>query len=270
MIRPISGLLPRAGVSSPAAAEDPVQWTLTFDSKSAAPGSHVLAKFTGTIQPHWHVYSMTTPPGGPESRPRPASRTIPAVAGFKIYQSKPVRKLDPSFGIDTETFSEQYVLLFDIELKKDAAAGPADIAANVRYQSCNDTICLPPKKKSAMASIAIDPSAKSAAIAIPAGYTLVPATVPVTASTSSVPTAAQSAPTPPGPPAPAGDFGLFLLTAFAAGIAAIFTPVRFSDDPVHRFVLLESPDGRQNATASCKPLSFASALSSSSPDLERC
>ena len=156
-----------------AAAEDPVQWTLAFDSKAAAPGSHVLAKFTGTIQPHWHVYSMTTPPGGPN----PTTSSIadnPAVAGFKIYQSKPVRKLDPSFGIDTETFSEQYVLLFDIELKKDAAAGPADITANVRYQSCNDTICLPPKKKSAMASIAIDPSAKAAAMAIPADYTLVP------------------------------------------------------------------------------------------------
>ena len=115
------------------AAEDPVQLTLAFDSKSATPGSHVLAKFTGTIQPHWHVYSMTTPPGGPN----PTTSSIadnPAVAGYKIYQAKPVRKLDPSFGIDTETFADQYVLLFDIQLKKDAAAGSSDITANVRYQ----------------------------------------------------------------------------------------------------------------------------------------
>jgi thiol:disulfide interchange protein DsbD len=87
-----------------AGAEDPVQWALTFDSKSAAPGSHVLARFTGTIQPHWHVYSMTTPPGGPN----PTTAGIadnPAVAGFRIYQPKPDRKLDPSFGIDTESFS---------------------------------------------------------------------------------------------------------------------------------------------------------------------
>src|SRR5271166_808792 len=114
------------------AAEDPVQWTLTFDAKSAAPGSHVLAKFTGTIQPHWHVYSMTTPPGGPN----PTIASIaenPAVAGFKIYQAKPERKLDPSFGIDTETFAGQYELFFDVELKKGAAAGPADITAKVRY-----------------------------------------------------------------------------------------------------------------------------------------
>jgi thiol:disulfide interchange protein len=210
------------------AAEDPVQWTLTFDSKAAAPGSHVLAKVTGSIQPHWHVYSMTTPPGGPN--PTTASIAAnPAVAGFKIYQAKPVRKLDPSFGIDTETFADQYVLLFDVELKKDAAAGPADIAANLRYQSCNDTICLPPKKKSATASITLDPSAKAAAIAIPAGYTLVPTPVSGAGATSSVPPTAQTAPTPSTPPvsAPTGGAGLFILTAFAAGVAAIFTPCVF-------------------------------------------
>jgi thiol:disulfide interchange protein len=207
------------------AAEDPVQWTLAFDKKSAAPGSHVLAKLTGTIEDHWHVYSMTTPPGGPN----PTTAKIadnPAVAGFQVYQAKPVRKLDPSFGIDTETFSAEYVLLFDVELKKDAAAGAADVAANVRYQSCNDTICLPPKKKSAMASLAIDAGAKSTSVAIPAGYTLVPIAVPGAASTSSVPTTASTAPTASTPSASDG-MGLFLLAAFGAGLAAIFTPCVF-------------------------------------------
>jgi len=202
------------------AAEDPVQWTLTFDAKSAAPGSHVLAKFTGTIQPHWHVYSMTTPPGGPN----PTIASIaenPAVAGFKIYQAKPERKLDPSFGIDTETFAGQYELFFDVELKKDAAPGSTEITANVRYQSCNDTICLPPKRKSAMAAITIDSSANASAISIPSGFTLVPTAVPVSASSAS--------PAPPASPAPQQSSGLslFLLTAFGAGLAAIFTPCVF-------------------------------------------
>jgi thiol:disulfide interchange protein len=204
-------------LASSFAAEDPVQWTLTFDSKSAAPGSHVVGKFTGTIQPHWHVYSMTTPPGGPN----PTTASIadnPAVAGFKIYQPKPERKLDPSFGIDTETFSEKYTLLIDVELKKDAPAGSADVTANVRYQSCNDTICLPPKKKSATASITIDSSAVTGALAIPADYTLVPPKVPV---------ASQAMPPAPTPTPQSSGFGLFLLTAFAAGLAAIFTPCVF-------------------------------------------
>jgi thiol:disulfide interchange protein DsbD len=204
------------------AAEDPVQWSFAFDAKSAAPGSHVLAKLTGTIQEHWHVYSMTTPPGGPNPT-RAGIADNPAIAGFKVYQAMPVRKLDPSFGIDTETFAGQYVLWLDVELKKDASPGPTDITANVRYQSCNDTICLPPKKKSATASITIDPAAKAEAIAMPAGYTLVPTAAPPSGSSPAGPATAQSPSSTP--PAPA--FSLFLLTAFAAGLAAIFTPCVF-------------------------------------------
>jgi len=209
-----------------AAAEDPVQWTLTLDAKSAAPGSHVLAKLSGAIQDHWHVYSMTTPPGGPNPTTAKIA-DIPAIASFKIYQAKPVRKLDPSFGIDTETFSGKYELLFDIELSKNAATGPADIAANVRYQSCNDTICLPPKKKSASVSLTIDPSAKAEAIAIPSGYTVVPIPVLATTPASSSSTPASTAPIPSNPPPSGGFDPLFLLTAFGAGLAAIFTPCVF-------------------------------------------
>jgi len=219
----IGCLVLTAAAASAPAAEDPVQWTLSLDAKSAAPGSHVLAKLTGTIQPGWHVYSMTTPPGGPN--PTKASLAgNPAVAGFQIYQGKPVRKLDPSFGIDTETFGEQYVLLFDIALKKDAPAGAADLTANVRYQSCNDTICLPPKRKTATASITLDPAAPTQAFAIPAGYALVPVAAPSAASVS----AASASTAPPAPGTPGGSFSLlFILTAFGAGVAAIFTPCVF-------------------------------------------
>ncbi len=202
------------------AAEDPVQWTLTFDAKSAAPGSHVLAKFTGTIEPHWHVYSMTTPPGGPN----PTTASIadnPAVAGFKIYQPKPERKLDPSFGIDTETFSGQYVLLFDVELKPDAAPGPGghhgegplpilqrhDLpAAEAENGDGNDhhrsRRPKPGQSRSRQASRwcrRLRPRHPPPRLRLP------------------LPRHRRS---PPG-------FGLFLLTAFAAGLAAIFTPCVF-------------------------------------------
>ena len=93
------------------------------------------------------------------------------MSSFKLYQPKPERKLDPNFQIDTETFADEVVLLYDVELKKDAAAGPADITAQVRYQCCNDKSCLPPKRKSASATITIDPSAKAQTISIPPGYT---------------------------------------------------------------------------------------------------
>lgn len=207
-----------AAVSLSAAVEDPVQWTLTLDSKSAPPGSHVLARLSAKVDPGWHVYSLTTPPG-----PIPTSAKIldnPAVAGFKVYQPKPVRGPDPSFGV-TETFADQVVLLLDVELKKDAPPGATELTAQVRYQCCNDSKCLPPKRKQAAATINIDASAQAAAISIPAGYTEVPVK-PVAAATSASAAPPIAAPTPLP-----SDFGLFLLTAFGAGLAAIFTPCVF-------------------------------------------
>lgn len=199
-----------------AAAPDPVQWTLSLDSKSVRPGGHVLAKFNAKVEAPYHVYSLTTPKGGPN----PTTVGIadnPAVASFKVYEPKPERKFDPNFQLDTETYESEVAVLIDIELKKDAPAGPLEIVAQARYQCCTDKICLPPKRKSSAASIKVDPGAPVTAIAIPTGYIDVAKTAsPVVAGL------ATKAATPPPT-----DFGVFLLTAFLAGLAAIFTPCVF-------------------------------------------
>jgi thiol:disulfide interchange protein len=204
-------------VSAFAAPQDPVQWKLTFDSRSAPPGSKILGHLTAKIEPGWHLYSLTTP------RP-PIATTAgladnPAVAGFKVYQPKAIVKLDPSFNVNTETFGEEVTFLYEIELKKDAPAGPVELTAQVRYQCCNDTMCLPPKRKTAVASINIDPAAKAETITIPAGYTEFRKAAAV-----------ASAPATPAAPVlnrQSSGMGFFLLTTFAAGLAAIFTPCVF-------------------------------------------
>jgi thiol:disulfide interchange protein DsbD len=199
------------------AVQDPVQWMLTFPSKSAPPGSKILGRLTAKMEPGWHLYSLTTP------RP-PIATTVgladqPAVAGFKIYQPKPIVKLDPSFNVNTETFAEEVTVLLEIELKKDAPAGAAEFTAQVRYQCCNDTMCLPPKRKVASASITIDPAAKPEAIVIPAGYSEF--------RKASAAATTESTPTTPAPVKQSSGLGLFLLTAFGAGLATIFTPCVF-------------------------------------------
>jgi len=152
---------------------DPVQWALTLKSDSVKPGGKVLATLTATIQPGWHMYSLTTPKGGPN----PTSVALadnPAIAGLKIFQPKPESQMDTAFKLVTETFVNELPLTLEITTKPDAAAGPVDLEAQVRYQACQNTLCLPPKRKSAKASLKVDPSAKPEAIKIAAGYTEVP------------------------------------------------------------------------------------------------
>jgi len=200
-------------VSAFGAVSDPVQWTMTFDSASAPPGSKILARVTAKIEPGWHLYSLTTP--APPIATTAVLAESPVVAGFKVYQPKPLIKLDPSFNVNTETFGEEVTFLYEIELKKDAPAGPAELTAKVRYQCCNDKECRPPKKKTAVATIHIDPAAKAAVITIPAGYT---------EFQSAAKTAA--APAPAVQTADSSALAFFLL-AFGAGLAAIFTPCVF-------------------------------------------
>ncbi|MEJ7604695.1 MAG: hypothetical protein WKF37_00095 [Bryobacteraceae bacterium] len=44
---------------------NPVQWTLTLEPATAAAGAPVLGRLTAKLDPGWHIYSLTTPKGGP-------------------------------------------------------------------------------------------------------------------------------------------------------------------------------------------------------------
>ena len=156
-----------------AQAPDPVQWTLTLKPDAVKPGGKTLATLTATIQPGWHLYSLTTPKGGPN----PTSATLAdnaAISGIKIYEPAPARKFDESFKIDTETYEKEVAFLVEVTAKPGAPAGPTDLEMQVRYQACQNTLCLPPKRKSAKATLKIDAAAKTVASKIPAGYTEAP------------------------------------------------------------------------------------------------
>ena len=87
------------------------------------PGGKILATLTATIQPGWHMYSLTTPKGGPN----PTTVTLadnPAIAGLKIFQPKPTSQMDTAFKLVTETFEKELPLELEITTKPDAAAGP--------------------------------------------------------------------------------------------------------------------------------------------------
>jgi thiol:disulfide interchange protein len=219
---------------------DPVQWTLTADSTKAPPGSSIGLRLTAKLDDGWHLYSPTTPKGGPipttiELAPNPA------IAGYKLYQPKPKRKFDPNFSLDTETFQKEVVFLFTADLKKDVAAGPIDVTAQVRYQSCTDKMCLPPKRKSASLPLSLDPSAAAPlAFVLPAGYAEIRpgAPGPVTAEASAPaggtsPGGTASAPETGSPASsPSESLGTLLLTAFGLGLASIFTPCVFPMIPI--------------------------------------
>jgi thiol:disulfide interchange protein DsbD len=233
---------------------DPVQWSLSSDVQRAPAGSSVPLHLKATLQPGWHLYSLTTPKGGP------IQTTVglvehPAIASVKFYQPPPVRKFDPNFKIDTETFEKDVDFALAAALAKDAMPGVVEITAQVRYQACNDRQCLPPRKKSASFTLNVaSGAAMPAAMQVLPGYSEVktaeaflPAN-PGGSANSALPSAGAGSANAAAAPAPfvndrttttkeyvaiadAGT-GMFLLTAFGLGLASIFTPCVFPMIPI--------------------------------------
>ena len=212
---------------------DPAKWSLELQPAAAPAGSTVLARLEAKIEPGWHLYSLTTPAGGPI----PTTIRLMDDARFerfRVFEPKPKRAFDPNFNLDTETYEGQPVFVIEIHTKKDAAPGPSEITAEVRYQMCNDRLCLPPVKRRATAALSIDANAKAVEAQIPPGYSEAKPGVPAAAAPKSKPAA---------PRGDSQEFGFFLLTAFGFGLAAIFTPCVFPMIPITMSFFLNRPLG---------------------------
>ena len=212
----------------PAAAQGPnyVRWSLTLDPPTAAPGATVIARLAGSIDPGWHVYSMSTAAAIPTTLKLAPN---PAVADSRVFQAPFKKAYDPNFQKDTETYQDSAVFLLELQLSPTAAAGTSEISATVRYQACNDKVCIPPVRRTATATLTIDPAAHAAAPVIPAGFTAANAAKPDTPQTR--------------------DQGLaaFLLLAFGVGLAAIFTPCVFPMIPITMSFFLNRQGTRQES-----------------------
>ncbi len=122
--------------------QNPVDWTVS--SKKIADKTYEI-HLTATINKGWHVYSQTTPDGGP----------IPTSISFTKNplltlqgKSKEVGKLEqhnePLFGVDVKQFSDRVDFVQVIKLK---AAVKTSVDVAVEYMVCNDKQCLPPSTK---------------------------------------------------------------------------------------------------------------------------
>ena len=206
---------------------DPVQWKAEAPL-AAAPGSTVLIKVTATIEPGWHLYSLTTPKPSIPTTLKLAENAVFATAD--PFQLKPALKVDPN-GAQAEQFTDRADFYLKATLRPDAPAGVATVAVQVRYAACDDKQCLPPKKKTAEFTLNVAAGAAISASEPPAGYTAGVGRTEI----------AEEKPIVPAPaPAPEG-LAQFLLVAFGFGLATIFTPCVFPMIPITMSFFLNQP-----------------------------
>ena len=196
-------------------------WTLQPGPAPVPPGSTLRIRAIAQIDSGWHLYSASSAAG------IPATFQVSPGTLVRILQTAPKRVFDPTLNAEAEFYEGDEVFLLDVALPAGASASPVTLSVNVRYQTCNDTTCVP-GRWTAAAAIIIDPSAAAPTLAIPAGYS--EAHSPAASSTSA--------------PAPASQgWVAFLLVAFGLGLACIFTPCVFPMIPITMSYFLNQQSG---------------------------
>ena len=185
-------------VPQPAAqGENPIAWSLAAPRDlKVKPGAQFEISLTATIDEGWHLYAISQ---GPPVIP--TRITLPAGQRFTLAAApvgpEPKREHDPNFGMETEFYDSSATFTLPIQAAADAPGGRQRVEVHVRFQTCNDRLCLPPRTDKLAVEVMVV-GGTPASSGTPSGSATSPAP---NAPTSATP----SAPAPAGKPAPATE-----------------------------------------------------------------
>jgi hypothetical protein len=119
--------------------KNPVKWS--FAVKKIDQVSYEVS-LTATVDPGWHVYSQTTPDGGPSATVISFTQNPLIVLDGPVKEvGKLEQKYEELFGVNVKQFSNKVTFVQTVKLK-----GKAKTAINgtIEFMSCNNKECLPP------------------------------------------------------------------------------------------------------------------------------
>ncbi|MBS1621143.1 MAG: hypothetical protein JST10_13025 [Bacteroidetes bacterium] len=122
-------------------AQDPASWTFTakkIDAKTFE------INLSATLDDDWHLYSQTTPDGGPVPTSVSFAKNPLLVLEGKVKEVGTMEKhFEKLFGVQVFQYSEKVDFVQTVKLKANAKT---NISGTVEFMLCNDEMCLPPKK----------------------------------------------------------------------------------------------------------------------------
>jgi thiol:disulfide interchange protein len=171
----------------PAFAQNPIRWSLAASEQTLiVAGDTFSVELSAQIDPPWHLYAPSQPPGGPV----PLVINVPFSQPFSQFgeTDSPLPKVatDPNFNIETQFYEEHATFTIPIQVES-AKPGRHTLSVVVTYQTCNDRLCLPPAEEELKMAVVIgndgkgvtfvpdEPAAvESKAQALPSGSARVP------------------------------------------------------------------------------------------------
>jgi hypothetical protein len=120
--------------------QNPVKWDYSVKKINA---TTYEVHLTATLESSWHIYSQTTPDGGPVATTVTFGKNpLLTLDGTVKEVGKLEQKHEELFGVDVKQFSNKVDFLQTIKLK---GKGKTSVTGSIEYMTCNDRECLPPK-----------------------------------------------------------------------------------------------------------------------------
>ena len=121
--------------------DTPVEWT--FNAVKLSEGKYEV-KLVANIKNSWHIYSSTTPEGGPIPTSISFTKNPLTVLTGKFKEvGKLERHYEKVFGLDTHFYNGKVEFVQAVNLK---GKGKTNLTGTVEYMACTDKECLPPKE----------------------------------------------------------------------------------------------------------------------------
>ena len=117
----------------------PVEWS--YSAKRLNPTTYEV-HLTATIGGDWHLYSQTTPEGGPIPTLITFTKNpLVTVQGSAKEIGKLQQKHEPLFGVDVKQFGKKVDFVQTVKLKTPVKT---NVSGSIKFMVCDDEQCLPP------------------------------------------------------------------------------------------------------------------------------
>lgn len=137
-----SFLLLFATFASAQMVKNPVSWTAT--SKKVADKTYEI-HLTANLPDGWHIYSQTTPDGGPVPTEITFTKNPLVTLDGKVKEvGKLEQRFEPLFNVDVKQFSNKVNFVQTVKLKANVKTS---VEVAVDFMVCDDEQCLPPSTK---------------------------------------------------------------------------------------------------------------------------
>ena len=132
-------------LTAKAAVKPPVQWHIKSSAaKPLRSGLKFNVTLIGDLDPGWHLYALEEPEGGPVATEVALTEGDPADL-IRVEEARPKVLPDPLFQKPTGFFEHSAEFTLHLQAARDLPSTSSGLHILVRYQSCNDRICLPPR-----------------------------------------------------------------------------------------------------------------------------